>query len=717
VIDLHIGSRSWPAVAAASATWTAAATGRWWGAWGLAILAPVAVSAVVWRRHRRLMLMILVITGAGWWSGVASSERDAEILAHESPPGPIATRMRLLGDPRSGQRGWWVLAVADPPEPGRPPAIPMLLSASDEPPAGAGEYLLVEGDRSPRTGTARGDPYSGVVRVDEASRVEVSLPPWWAAGNGVRRRALEKLEGRGPTRALLAGFLVGHTRELPEADLEAMRRTGLTHLVAVSGSNVALFLMLTLLAAGPLAAGPRRRALVGIAALVVLVVATRWEPSVVRASVMAALVLGGRVGGWALDTATALAVTVIGVVVVFGDMSTDVGFTLSVLATLGVMVGGNLRVESLPRPVATTLGATIGAQIAVSPVLLTVFGSMPLMAPLTNLVAVPVVAATTVVGAVGVAIGWEPLISLATAGSAIVLAVARLGAGWPQIGWFGLVAAAATLALGTRRSLRPVVSIAGAGAIAVFLLAGQSTLPRPGAVVLDVGQGDAILVASGDGRNALFDGGPDPARLEEKLSAYGVTSLDLVVLTHVHADHAAGLLAVLGRRAVGELWLPSGPHSTPAAREVLQLVESNGVRAGPAPVGQTVSWGEFQIEVLGPVRRYASPNDQSIVVRVGVPGGPKLLLTGDVETHAQADLAGVMADILKVPHQGAATSDLDWLAEVGARWAIISVGPNDFGHPAREVVAALEATGATVSRTDRSGDVEVDLSVGATPPR
>lgn len=716
MIDLHIGSRSWPALAAAAATWAAAAAGRWWGGWGLAILAAVVGSAVAWRRHRRLLVVILVIAGAGWWSGVASSDRDAAILAYDSPPGPISARMRLLSDPRSGQQGWWVLAVADPPEPGRPPAIPMLLSVPDEPPAAAGEYLWVEGDRSPRAGTARGAPYSGVVSVDEASRMEVSLPPWWAAGNGVRRRALEHLEGRGATRALLAGFLVGHIQELPEADLEAMRRTGLTHLVAVSGSNVALFLMLTLLAAGPLAAGPRRRALVGIAALVVLVVATRWEPSVVRASVMAALVLAGRVAGWALDTATALAVTVIGVVVVFGDMSTDVGFTLSVLATLGVMVGGNLSLGSLPRPVATTLGATIGAQVAVSPVLLTVFGSMPLMAPLTNLVAVPVVAATTVVGAVGVAVGWELLITLATAGSAIVLGVARLGAGWPQIGWLGLAATVATLALGTRRTLRPVVSIAAAGALAALLLAGQ-TLPRPGAVVLDVGQGDAILVASGDGRTALVDGGPDPARLEEKLSTYGVTTLDLVVLTHVHADHAAGLVAVLGRRPVGELWLPSGPHSTPAAREVLQLVESTGVRAGPAPVGQTVLWGDLQIEVLGPVRRYASPNDQSIVVRLGVPGGPRLLLTGDIETHAQGDLGGITAEILKVPHQGAATSDLEWLADVGAGWAVISVGPNDFGHPAREVVDTLEASGARVSRTDRSGDVVVDLSSGASLPR
>lgn len=85
------------------------------------------------------------------------------------------------------------------------------------------------------------------------------------------------------------------------------------------------------------------------------------------------------------------------------------------------------------------------------------------------------------------------------------------------------------------------------------------------------------------------------------------------------------------------------------------------------------------------------------------------MLTGDIEVHAQGDLAGVEADVLKVPHQGGATSDLEWLAQVGAEQAVISVGPNDFGHPAPEVVDALAQAGAKMTRTDEVGDVVIDL--------
>jgi competence protein ComEC len=127
------------------------------------------------------------------------------------------------------------------------------------------------------------------------------------------------------------------------------------------------------------------------------------------------------------------------------------------------------------------------------------------------------------------------------------------------------------------------------------------------------------------------------------------------------------------------------------------------------PVGEKVMLGDLAIEVLGPLRRYASPNDQSIVLGVTGPTGRTLLLTGDIETFAQADLRGVTADILKVPHQGGATSNLEWLEEVDAGLAVISVGPNDFGHPSDEVIAVLEASGAEVRRTDIDGDIVVPL--------
>ncbi len=705
---LGVEGRTWAVVAVGAATWAGAAAARWWG--GAAIVAVFAAGAVLVAAFgwRPVIGAVVVASLAGWWSGHGSAVREQAILSHETPAGQADLGVRLLTDPRQGDFGWHALAVADPPEPGRPAAVPMLIGSTEPLPGVAGDRLTIEGWRSGRRGTVRGAPYSGVVTVEAVTAVESPRAWWWAAGNGARRRVLDRLRGRGPVRALLAGFLVGETGDVPDADMEAMRRAGLSHLVAVSGSNVSLFLTLTVIALGPLGTGPRRRAALGLAALVVLVVATRWEPSVVRASIMAALLLAGRVAGWALDTPTALGVTVSCAVVVSGELATDVGFAMSVLATAGVVAGSALRPRAFPRPIGTLVGATCGAQLAVAPVALTVFGSVPLLAPLTNLAAIPIVSAATALGAVGIATGLDPLVDLAAVGAAAVLAIARVAAAWPQVGWTGLIGAVAAVAC-LRSRWRPGVALAIAGIVA-WSVVPTSELPRPGAVVLDVGQGDAVLVASGGGATMLVDGGPEPGALDHKLLAYGVGRLDLVVLTHVHADHATGLEAVLGRREVGEVWLPSPPHETPASVRVAELVRELGVPWRHAPVGERLVLDDLVIEVLGPKRRYASPNDQSVVLRVTGPGGARLLLTGDVERHAQADLAGVRAEVLKVPHQGAATSDLEWLASVGARLAVVSVGPNDYGHPAPEVIAALESAGAVVHRTDQAGDAVIDLA-------
>jgi competence protein ComEC len=125
-------------------------------------------------------------------------------------------------------------------------------------------------------------------------------------------------------------------------------------------------------------------------------------------------------------------------------------------------------------------------------------------------------------------------------------------------------------------------------------------------------------------------------------------------------------------------------------------------------MGDQYRLGDLNLTVEGPIRRYASPNDQSIVVTVAGPTR-SMLLAGDIETVAQSELGHLRADVLKVPHQGAATSDPEWLRRVNADLAIISVGPNDFGHPSEGVIAALEESGAIVVRTDVAGDVLVPL--------
>jgi competence protein ComEC len=206
----------------------------------------------------------------------------------------------------------------------------------------------------------------------------------------------------------------------------------------------------------------------------------------------------------------------------------------------------------------------------------------------------------------------------------------------------------------------------------------------------------------------LVDGGPDATRLLDRLRAYGVTELDLMVLTHPHADHATGLIGVIGQIHVEEVWADIAPHSTETSLALLDKLEAYGIEVTAPQVGDQRTLGTLELRVLGPKRRYASPNDQSIVLEAA--GTRRMLLAGDIETYAQADMTGVRADVLKVPHQGAGTSDPDWLAAVDAELAVISVGPNEFGHPVSWVIETLERSGAIVRRTDHEGDVVVDLS-------
>jgi competence protein ComEC len=573
----------------------------------------------------------------------------------------------------------------------------------DQTEAGRGDVLEVTGDIGGGPGTAAGRVYHAVLDVASVEERVVSRFPLHRAGAWMRGTVMERLRPMDDGRSLLAGFLIGDTSRIAEADIEAMRKSGLAHFVAVSGSNVALFLGLLAVITGPLAIGPRRRAVIGLMGLPLYAAATRFEPSVLRASAMAGIALGGRLVGIVLEAWQLLALAVGVLVVLDPSLTANVGFQLSVAATAGVLLGARWPVRGVIR---RALAITIGAQLSVAPLLLVHFGSVPLLSPLVNLVAAPLVTVATLVGALGVA-GIGFLIGPASLTAEVVLALARSAAGWPQLGPAALaMVGGAGLLIMRLHWLRPI----GVGVASVLLVIAlvPERLHPGSAVVLDVGQGDAILLHGGRGRHVLVDGGPDGAVLLERLRAYGVTELELVVLTHPHADHATGLAELVGQMRITEVWADTEPHTTEASQRLFEALDMRGIPVTRPSVGQRRDVGALAIAVRGPLRRYASPNDQSIVLEISAPR--TLLLAGDIETYAQSDLSDLRAEVLKVPHQGAATSDPDWLVGVGADLAVISVGPNSFGHPADWVVEILEGSGAEVRRTDIDGDVLVDLS-------
>lgn len=701
-LGIGVGAARW--LAAAAGAWVGAALGLG-GGWLLGVAAGVGVWGAArrlaggWVRWLTAALVLASLTG-----GLRRAGEEAR-ARHPVPNGAAQVIGRVLTDPVA-LRGRETVVV-------RPEVVDgAAFTGADlavEWGEGrwwmeAGQWVRVEGRVREGRRRVRGRSVGATLQATDLAVAEPE-EPWLLVGNGLRAVVRRRLPpDAGAEAGLLRGFLIGDTEGMTAFDLEALRRAGLTHFVAVSGSNVALFLGIWFVVLAPVVRSARARAVAGVAALAVFVVMTRWEPSVVRAAAMAALVLAARAVGVALDGWSVLGAAV-GLLLVFApELAGSVGFQLSVAATVGVMVGvraGGDIPGRLRSTVARVLRPTVGAQLAVVPILLVHFGRVPLLAPVANLVAAPLVSVATVLGVVGVAVGGLTL-TVAVWVAGLVVRIAHLAGGWPQLDLVGVVAIGVALLLVRRRWGRWMVVVGVGTAVCMGVVAPRGA--RPAVVFLDVGQGDAALVM-GTEATLLVDGGPDPVRLARKLAAYGIDRLDLVIVSHPHADHVAGLAGLSGRIPVGAVWYGSAPHTTDTWERVSAEFGADGVPIVDPGLG-VFEVGDVRLEVVGPRRRYASPNDQSLVVRVLL-GDLSVLFAGDVEAVAQQELGRVPAAVLKVPHQGAATSDEEWLTDQSPSLAVIPVGPNSYGHPAPWVVESLTASGAKVVRTDQVGDVVV----------
>lgn len=675
---------------------------RLFGWWAVLLILPGMATRRTW---------VVAILVAGLVSGVASAGRERATLVTELPAGRVEMAGRLVDDPRP--YGFDLRVRFDPThllttggwERWSGPRLAVILS---EPGAAvAGERVRVSGRLRERSGFVRGDPFAGVLEDAALVRLGPAADPLFRAGNAVRGRVASVLDEEGPPGALLAGFLVGDVDDLPSGHVEDLRLAGLSHFVAVSGSNVALFMAVWFVAAGPLGWGPRRRAVVGFVGLALFLVVTRWEPSVVRASMMAGLVLLGRLGGIALTPWVALGAAVTTSLLVAGQLAGDVGFQLSVAATAGVVLGSRWVSGTGWGRAGQALAITLGAQLSVAPLLLVHFGAVPLLSPVTNLIAAPVVTLATTVGGGAVLTGWAWLVDLATWLAGVVLTISHVAAGWPQLGVVGVAGLAAIAGLARFAPVRPLVVLGAAVVVAAGLLPAARVVV-PTLIALDIGQGDATLLLGPTGETILVDGGPDPVRLLAKLRERGVDHIDLMVATHGDQDHIGGLGPVIDAYPVGRLWHPGHTEGSDLYDELLGNAAAAGLPTQIPGEGWSAEIGSFRFEVLSPRRRYADINNESIVL-VALVDGTAIVLSGDIEATAQAELGPLPADILKVPHHGAATTDLRWLEASAAPIAVISVGENDFGHPDPAVLAVLEKHGSEIRRTDLEGDVVIPL--------
>jgi competence protein ComEC len=344
----------------------------------------------------------------------------------------------------------------------------------------------------------------------------------------------------------------------------------------------------------------------------------------------------------------------------------------------------------------------------VTPLLLGAFGTVPLVSPLSNLVAAPLVSVVTLLGGLGTLTGLDPLIVGAIGLAGVILDLAHLAAGFPQVDAVGLVVVAAVVIAARFSRMRPWLALAAALSL-VWGGLGHEVVAPPAVVFLDVGQGDASLILASDGSTVLVDAGPEPPVLASALRRYGVDRIELLVVTHPHEDHIAGMVGLTERISIDQVWIWGTAHSGESWEMVSAQLVLDGVPIEAPTVGTFATFGDVTIEVLGPLRRYAGANDQSVVLMVAA-GASRVLMTGDIEEAAQADLGSIRADILKVPHHGGATSSLSWLAGVEPRISVVSVGNNDYGHPSQEVLEVFVSQGAAVVRTDQAGDVVIPLT-------
>ena len=535
-----------------------------------------------------------------------------------------------------------------------------------------------------------------------------------------------------PERGLLPALIVGDTSELSDQTAEDFRATGMTHLLTVSGANLAI-LTGFVLAVARWARAPTWCSVLGGAMMIWLfVLVCRPEPSVVRAAFMGSLGLLALATGRAQAGLGALSVTVVGVLFVSPGLAASYGFTLSVLATAGILllVPGWTHAWSarLPRPLAEALAVAVAAHVAVTPVLVPLSGEVSWVAVPANVLAAPVVAVVTVAGSALTALAavWSGaatlLVHLPGAGVAWIAVVAEVGARVPYgaLPWRAdvvgaLVSAALVIVfLATRGHVRRV--LAAAAVVALVLGAGARCLPGgwppPGwaLIACDVGQGDALVLSAGPRRAVVFDTGDDPEAVDGCLDRLGVREVPLLVLSHDHADHVDGTSGVLRHRRVVLALAPEGFDASPVGRSLTR----EGVRLAVAERGQSFRVEPWALRVLWPRGDYVgSVNDASVVVRAD---GPHLsvLLTGDIEEPAQGELlrgpdAALLAvTVLNTPHHGAGTQDPAFLAATGAQVSVTSVGTdNPYGHPAPFTQNVLDRVARVNARTDRDGDVAV----------
>jgi competence protein ComEC len=736
-----------------------------------------------------------VVLGAGVIAVRLALVPAAPPLSDQPPDGdgPWRAVVASVGSPRDGKQTATLESI------GHASGFRVAATLPRYPVVTPGDHVVVDGPIRERPDSPYGQYLERIGAVgtltSRSVRIERTFDGLGGQLEGLRRGAGEALTRvlPEPEAGLAAGILIG-LRDRVDRDLAAAFTTaGVSHVVAISGWNIAIVAAAIGAMAGRM--GRRRRSVVTILAIVAYVAFAGASASVVRAALMAGVVLLARETGRAGRAAAALGWAATVLLITDPSLVRDAGFQLSSLATAGLIAWGTPLtgwIESVgrgrvPHWLAESLGVSMAAQAATLPIILVSFGRLAILSPLVNLLVVPLVApamaagivalaaglalvagAPSIVGAVLAAPGWVilrilvvivqtmaglPLASVTLTSPFDVVAAGLATAALVAVTWWrrrsgapdpgsrhdahappGADPAARTPAKsrpdpGRRARRASVAALIVAVCVGASVVATRPTA-APRVSILDVGQGDAILVEGSRGGRLLVDGGPDPDRLlvalDRRIPPWD-RRIDAVVLSHPHEDHVAGLALLLERYEVDRVFEPGMRGPGPGYGAWLRELGS-----AKAPIRLSLAAGdrlkvdEIDLRVLWPIRGQvpATPSDGGTginnvsVVLLGEVGARKFLLMGDVEEEIDPSLLvdGLpRVDLLKVAHHGSRTATTQAFVDaVRPAVAVASAGVgNPYGHPTRATMDRVAGVGARVLRTDRDGSVVISFEPGA----